>query len=104
MRIRKALSISIVWTAAIAFAAGTVPGAAQAQHIVPLDDAARKTAATLADTIGSAIGRSFLPAAPGEGECEWCDYRAACGPYEELRTGRKRKAPIQPLLALRELP
>jgi hypothetical protein len=46
MRIRKALSIWIVWTAAIAFAAGTAPGAAQAQrqtqvqdqHIVPLDD------------------------------------------------------------------
>ena len=74
------------------------------EHIVPLDDAARRAAATVADTIGNAIGRLFLPAAPGEGECEWCDYRAACGPYEELRTGRKPKAPIQPLLALRELP
>jgi CRISPR/Cas system-associated exonuclease Cas4 (RecB family) len=74
------------------------------EHIVPLDDAARRTAATVADTIASAIGRPFLPAAPGEGECEWCDYRAACGPHEELRTGRKPKTPIRPLLALRELP
>ena len=71
---------------------------------MPLDQTARAAAATVADTIGNAIGRPFLPAAPRKGECEWCDYRAVCGPYEELRTGRKPKEPIEPLLMLRELP
>jgi len=75
-----------------------------AEYIVPLDQTARETADTVADTIGNAIAGPFLPAAPRKRECEWCDYRAVCGPYEELRTGRKPKQPIGPLLLLRELP
>jgi ATP-dependent helicase/nuclease subunit B len=74
------------------------------EHIVPLNEPARMAAATVADTIGNAIGKPFLPAAPGKGECDWCDYRAACGPHEERRTGRKPKEPIEQLLILRELP
>jgi RecB family exonuclease len=74
------------------------------EHIVPLDQPARMAAVTVADAIGNALGQPFLPAAPRKGECEWCDYRAVCGPHEEQRTGRKPKAPIEPLLTLRELP
>jgi CRISPR/Cas system-associated exonuclease Cas4 (RecB family) len=75
-----------------------------AECIVPLDQTARAAADTVADTIGNAIAEPFLPAAPRKRECEWCDYRAVCGPYEELRTGRKPKQPVGPLLLLRELP
>jgi CRISPR/Cas system-associated exonuclease Cas4 (RecB family) len=75
-----------------------------AEYIVSLDRMARAAADSVAGTIGNAIGGPFLPAAPRKGECEWCDYRVVCGPYEELRTGRKPKQPIEPLLLLREWP
>ena len=39
--------------------------------------------------VGEALEAPFLPAAPGEGKCRWCDYRDVCGPYEELRSRRK---------------
>jgi ATP-dependent helicase/nuclease subunit B len=73
------------------------------EHVVPLDDRARMAAATVADTIGSAIGAPFLPAAPRQGECAWCDYRPVCGPYEERRTLRKPQEAIEQLLKLRDL-
>lgn len=75
-----------------------------AEHVVPLDRKARAAAHTVADTIGNAIAGPFLPAAPRKRECEWCDYRVVCGPYEELRTGRKPKQRLEPLLRLRDLP
>ena len=53
---------------------------------------------------GTSIAGPFLPAAPRKRECEWCDYRVVCGPYEELRTGRKPKQSVESLLLLRELP
>ena len=31
----------------------------------------------------------FLPAAPREGACRYCDYRIVCGPREERRIARK---------------
>jgi ATP-dependent helicase/DNAse subunit B len=75
-----------------------------AEFAVPLDDSAREAVANVAETIGNAVTKPFLVAAPGEGQCEWYDYRAVCGPYEELRAGRKSQGPIEPLIALRDLP
>lgn len=71
---------------------------------VPLDDDAREAAKVVADTLGSALAAGALPAAPAAGACEWCDYRRVCGPYEELRTGRKPPAALAQLRRLRELP
>ncbi|MDH3212896.1 MAG: PD-(D/E)XK nuclease family protein [Myxococcales bacterium] len=71
---------------------------------VPLDERARRSAAALAEAIDTALSKPFLPAAPAERACEWCDYRVVCGPYEELRTGRKRREEIEALDTLRELP
>ena len=63
-----------------------------AEHVVPLDESSARTPPlAVAETIGDAIGRPFLPAAPADGQCQWCDYRAVCGPYEEQRTARKPK-------------
>src|SRR4029079_1281336 len=56
---------------------------------VPLDDAARDAAVRLAQTIDIAIAERFLPAAPADGACQYCDYQVVCGPYEALRTRRK---------------
>ena len=51
--------------------------------------------------IDGAIADGFLPAAPRERACEWCDFRAVCGPYEELRVRRKDQAPLASLRLLR---
>lgn len=68
---------------------------------IPLDAVARDEAKIVSDTVGAALEQGFLPAAPGEGECEWCDYRTVCGPYEEQRTKHKNKQALAKLIELR---
>ena len=70
---------------------------------IPLDDRARSAATTVAKVIGKALSEGFLPAAPDAGACEYCEYRSVCGPYEELRTGRKSPERLHDLRALRKL-
>ena len=72
--------------------------------IVPLDQFTRNSIAQLAAIVGEALDQPFLPAAPAEKQCAWCDYQPVCGPYEELRTRRKPKEPLTSLLKLREMP
>ena len=43
----------------------------------------------MAEVVDGALKEPFLPAAPAEKACLFCDYRIVCGPYEELRTARK---------------
>jgi ATP-dependent helicase/nuclease subunit B len=71
---------------------------------VPLDQHTRNAIAQVAAIIGEALDQPFLPAAPAERQCAWCDYQPVCGPYEELRTRRKPKRQLGPLLKLREMP
>ncbi len=71
---------------------------------VPLDRYTRNSVAQLATIIGEALEKPFLPAAPAEKQCAWCDYQPICGPYEELRMRRKAKAPLASLFKLREMP
>jgi RecB family exonuclease len=75
-----------------------------AEHEVPLDERARVAASQIAGAIGEAVARPFLPAAPGQGQCELCDFRVVCGPYEERRAARKPQGNLAKLMALRELP
>jgi RecB family exonuclease len=70
---------------------------------VALDARARAAAEAVARTVGDALAMPFLPAAPAEGACRWCDYLLVCGPYEERRTRDKPKQPLEPLRARREL-
>ena len=74
------------------------------EQVVELDDRARQAATEVAETIGNAISRPFLPAAPDKGECAQCDFRIVCGPYEEQRVGRKSQGNLEPLLTLRGIP
>lgn len=60
-------------------------------RVVPLDSIARGKADEVAEIVGGAIEGPFLAAYPAEGACKWCEYATVCGPYEELRTGRKPK-------------
>lgn len=71
---------------------------------VALNDEARAAALQVANTIGEALEHGFLPAYPAKDECEWCDYRAVCGPHEERRITRKPTVEVEPLLRLRESP
>ncbi|HEX2463747.1 MAG TPA: PD-(D/E)XK nuclease family protein [Thermoanaerobaculia bacterium] len=68
---------------------------------VPLDDRSRGAAQQVLGAVEDAVTRGFLPAAPREGACDWCDYRAVCGPYEELRVGKKKQAELAALIELR---
>jgi ATP-dependent helicase/nuclease subunit B len=55
------------------------------ERVITIDDRARAAAKVLTDTISDALEKGFLPAAPAEDECRWCNYRRVCGPYEEQR-------------------
>jgi ATP-dependent helicase/nuclease subunit B len=74
------------------------------EQVVALDQRARRAAAEVAAAIGEALDGPFLPAAPSEGECERCQYRIVCGPYEEQRCARKPQGNLESLSALRGWP
>jgi len=74
------------------------------EHVVPLDENARAVADEIAEAIGNAVARPFFPAAPDTRQCDVCDFRVVCGPYEERRAARKPQENLAPLLALRALP
>jgi CRISPR/Cas system-associated exonuclease Cas4 (RecB family) len=74
------------------------------ERVVPLDAASRAAAAEVTAIVGGALEAGFLPAAPREQACRWCDYRPVCGPWEEQRTRGKPADRIRDLLRLRELP
>lgn len=75
-----------------------------AARAVPMNALSRETALQVLRTVDGAIASGFLPSAPKEGGCTWCDFSAVCGPYEELRASRKDPAPLGPLVTLRGLP
>ncbi len=74
------------------------------ERSVELDGDARLAAQMLADTIGTAMAEPFLPAAPQERRCQWCDFKVVCGPYEEMRVARKPAAELEPVRRLRGTP
>jgi CRISPR/Cas system-associated exonuclease Cas4 (RecB family) len=71
---------------------------------VPLDQQARSSVGELSKTIEDAIATGFLPAAPKNGECTYCDFLPVCGPNEEHRTSRKPPERLQALKKLRDMP
>lgn len=75
-----------------------------AEVTIPLDDYARRAAGEVIGIVGEAIAGGFLPAAPADGACEYCDYRVVCGPHEEQRTRTKAKERLVRLRTLRGMP
>jgi hypothetical protein len=75
-----------------------------AEHVVPIDGQSRDAAVGIAEAIGDAVAGPFLPAAPEKQQCDRCDYRVVCGPYEELRAARKPQGNLEPLLTVRAWP
>jgi ATP-dependent helicase/nuclease subunit B len=74
------------------------------ERIVEMNDLARSSARDFVAIVKEALEAGFLPAAPDARECDWCDYKRVCGPYEERRAGMKPKARLAPLKKLREMP
>jgi hypothetical protein len=71
---------------------------------VPLTESTRRAGLEALAIVDRAIELGTLAAAPREGACRWCDFRAICGPNEELRIGRKPTERLGDLLELRSRP
>lgn len=81
----------------------TAPGGFT-DHEIPINEANTRAGLEALEIVDRAIELGFLPAAPDEGACAWCDFRPVCGPYEEMRVGNKSPDKLGDLLALREKP
>jgi ATP-dependent helicase/nuclease subunit B len=75
-----------------------------AEHPVPLSEVNRRAGLEALEIIDRAIELGFLPAAPTERACTWCDFRAICGPDEPRHVARKTADPLADLTALRGMP
>jgi CRISPR/Cas system-associated exonuclease Cas4 (RecB family) len=75
-----------------------------AEHPVPLSDANRRAAIEALEIIDRAIELGFLPAAPAERACTWCDFRPICGPDAPRHAARKPADQLADLTALRAMP
>jgi ATP-dependent helicase/nuclease subunit B len=71
---------------------------------VPVNEYSDGALAKVIHVIDESLASGFLPAAPREGACTWCDYRIVCGPYEETRIRRKPKDRLVRLEELRKNP
>jgi ATP-dependent helicase/DNAse subunit B len=73
-------------------------------HEIPINDANRRSGLEALEIVDRAIELGFLPAAPAERACTWCDFRPVCGPHEEKRIRVKPADKLGDLEALRERP
>jgi hypothetical protein len=72
-------------------------------HPVPLNDYTRQQGLEVLTIVDRALEEGFLPAAPAERACVWCDFRPICGPREEERVSRKSIERLADLRALRAI-
>jgi ATP-dependent helicase/nuclease subunit B len=73
-------------------------------HEIPISEGNRRIALEALEIVDRAIELGFLPAAPGERSCTWCDFRPVCGPDEPRRVRNKAPEKLGDLEALRERP
>jgi CRISPR/Cas system-associated exonuclease Cas4 (RecB family) len=69
---------------------------------VPVSEDSEAALDAVIQTIDGSLAAGFVPAAPREGGCMWCDYRMICGPYEETRIRRKPATRLESLQQLRK--
>ncbi|HEY7288895.1 MAG TPA: PD-(D/E)XK nuclease family protein [Vicinamibacterales bacterium] len=74
-----------------------------AAHPIPISDYNRRQGLQVLEIVDRAIENGFLPPAPTERVCGWCDFRAVCGPREVERTKRKAADRLADLDALRSM-
>jgi ATP-dependent helicase/nuclease subunit B len=73
-------------------------------HEIPLNEQNRRSGLEALEIVDRAVELGFLPAAPDERACTWCDFVAVCGPDEHARVARKVREKLGDLDALREMP
>lgn len=73
------------------------------ERLIEINDYTRGQGLQVLEIIDRAVERGFLPAAPSERACTWCDFRPVCGPREEERVSHKSKEPLADLAALRAM-
>ena len=73
-------------------------------HEIPINDANRRAGFEALEIADRAIELGFLPMAPADRACAWCDFRSVCGPHEEQRVRLKSADRLGDLLALRQMP
>jgi ATP-dependent helicase/nuclease subunit B len=73
-------------------------------HEIPINDASRRAGLEALEIVDRAIELGFLPMAPADRACTWCDFRSVCGPHEEQRVRMKSADKLGDLLALRQMP
>ena len=81
----------------------TAPGGFT-ERIIPLTDINRRAGLEALEIIDRAVELGFLPPAPAERACVWCDFRTVCGPDEPRHVARKSSDRLADLAALREMP
>jgi RecB family exonuclease len=73
-------------------------------HEIPINEANRRAGLEALEIIDRAIELGFLPVAPADRACTWCDFRSVCGPHEEQRVKLKSADKLGDLHALRQMP
>jgi CRISPR/Cas system-associated exonuclease Cas4 (RecB family) len=74
------------------------------ERVVALDNFNLQAVTSVLTTIRQSLADAFLPAAPEDGACNWCDFLAVCGGFEEIRTRDKPGDRLVQLKGIRELP
>jgi ATP-dependent helicase/nuclease subunit B len=74
------------------------------EHPVPLSEVNRRAGLEALEIIDRAVELGFLPPAPAERACTWCDFRPVCGPDEPIHVRRKPADTLSDLTSLREMP
>ncbi|HTM23703.1 MAG TPA: PD-(D/E)XK nuclease family protein [Vicinamibacterales bacterium] len=74
------------------------------EHEIPINEANRRLGLEALEIVDRAIELGFLPAAPAERACTWCDFLPVCGPNEPRRVANKVREKLGDLDALRERP
>jgi ATP-dependent helicase/nuclease subunit B len=73
-------------------------------HPIPLNEQNRRAGLEALEIVDRAVELGFLPAAPDERACAWCDFLPICGPDEYARVAHKMREKLGDLDALREKP
>ena len=73
-------------------------------HPVPLSEANRRAGLEALEIIDRAIELGFLPPAPAERACTWCDFRPVCGPDDRSTCAASRPSRSATSPSLRGMP
>ena len=73
-------------------------------HEIPMNDTNRRAGLEALEIVDRAVELGFLPVAPADRACTWCDFRTVCGPHEEQRARMKSADKLGDLVALRQMP